>query len=73
MNQADPRYVDVGHRIEFTPRCWSCYDSGIILARKLETLDQPYAFLCDCDHGIKRGNTYPRWNDANKNKYVALK
>lgn len=41
--------------------CVGCRDSGVVLARELET-KAIYAFLCNCDAGKADRRNYPRWN-----------
>lgn len=52
--------------------CWGCRDTGAVLARDLAApTGAPYAFRCDCGRNAQRA--WPRWRDADKRRFEAIR
>lgn len=49
---------------EIKGTCGSCAD-GVVLARHMEN-NNLYAFLCTCNIGLKRPESYPRWDRGSR-------
>lgn len=73
MEFDDKRYFDEGYKIVFKPECSACMDSGSVLARKIGTQMQPFAFRCNCLRGRNSTRAFPDWAHANKGLYEIVR
>jgi hypothetical protein len=57
--------------IEFNSMlCIQCGGIGVVLARRKESLNNGYAFKCNCANGSRYPAKYPTWNESIAEVYV---
>lgn len=52
--------------------CSECEDGIVFARRKNETHAAPYVFKCTCDYGLRRQETYPKWDVRSQYNFVNI-